>query len=673
MKNRIFAMFTLVVFLLVSCSNGIDIADTTSGTKSNAKNGGGYLDELGIEFTGNPAYDIGLLNAYWDSEQNASLDSDTLSASRDVAGDAGKAVKDAAINGFGDLVKNFSGKSLLTWVGGTVLSSGISTLVSTAVTKLLDVTGIVKSTSSYLAEISGKLDKVQKQLNTMQTLINELNTEVQKQGDLTRLYTEMQKRNEKYNAIFTASTVCWNSINDMILVAALKSQYGEDTNAEAYKNKLRELDTPEKRLKHIQSFIDQDSWNATDNPELDSSKVNFASSEAGNKFRDYLETNKEALGQELSRIINSWGNNPNTGANSVINLCKYLTDTDHGLANESFNMFQLYDKYAETCFVWEREGYNWRQQMRDQDATIIGLTSALAYMYFSINEALGPDSQNCAYVKQYVSAALEMNNNEEYKVVRHKTPRYQKPGQWKGKIFDQNLESIDYEKISPKWVASGPSTSVIGWDPKAISNDGTNENNASRFYGGFEPPAISEWQKAYGLYNAATGFAMTEDWYKEIFDAYAYTDKKTGVVKHKSLLEIFKNAGFRLPDSKEIIVNIPAPVGFERDRYHQFFITNKYEYVKVYELKGDRGYLTVSVAVADNTSNVFVPDNLYDGIKDHTIPVVEFEGRLRMVNKKPASFRFLPPVAYIMEKIINPYSDCQYFYPKMRTTLLAEE
>lgn len=37
--------------------------------------------------------------------------------------------------------------------------------------------------------------------------------------------------------------------------------------------------------------------------------------------------------------------------------------SDLGLANESFNMFQLYDKYAEFCFVWETEGCNFRQQM----------------------------------------------------------------------------------------------------------------------------------------------------------------------------------------------------------------------------------------------------------------------------------------------------------------------
>lgn len=157
-----------------------------------------------------------------------------------------------AINGFGDLVKNFSSTNLLTWAGGTALSGGISAGVGIGVNMALDAMGIIKSTTSYLKEITAKLDKIQNQLNTMQTMlaelseqVNDVNMQVKFQGTLTRYYEAIQKRDSYYNNIYIDAMTCWNSINDILLDAALSSQYSNATEKAA---KLAELSTKELRL-----------------------------------------------------------------------------------------------------------------------------------------------------------------------------------------------------------------------------------------------------------------------------------------------------------------------------------------------------------------------------------------------------------------------------------------
>ena len=307
-----------------------------------------------------------------------------------------------AINGFGDLVKNFSGTNLLTWAGGTALTGGINASMTVGVNMALDALGIIKSTTSYLKEISSKLDAIQKQLNTMQTMIEELGEQVQKvntetkyQGMLTRYYTVMDNRDRQYNNIYIDALVAWNSINDILLDAALSSQFSD---ASAKAAKLAELSTKEKRLSYLKSFIDAESWeNAASIDE-----VKIVDSDAGKNFTEYFENNAEEIGTKLAAVIKKWGTNQSTGASSVFKLCKYLTEANKGTANESFNMFQLYDKYAEACFVWEQEGYNWRQQMRDQDSALIAMTAPLAYWYYALTETLGSQSSNNKELENYV-------------------------------------------------------------------------------------------------------------------------------------------------------------------------------------------------------------------------------------------------------------------------------
>ena len=381
-KSQCIAASTLLAFLLASCSN--IVSDTAAGTSGQAGASTGKTKEASpdgeilIEFTGNPAYDITLLNEYWAengtpfqataaSTSSTTTDSniiDTASRSARAAGDAaGDVAKDVAINGFGDMVKNFSGKALLTWAGGTALSGTIGAIASVGVTHLLDALGIVKSTTSYLKEINGKLDKIKEQLATMQTMLTEMEaklyTETQYQGELTRYYTVMQNRDIQYNNIYTDAMICWNSIIDVLFEAAVASQFPDD--ADGYAAKIAELDTKEKKLSYLSAFIDSSSWeNATS-----ASEVALTTDAAGLAFKKYFEDNAQSISEKIEAKVKEWGANASTGASSVFKLCKYLTDTNKGIAGESFNMYQLYDKYAEVCFVWEQEGYSWRQQMRD--------------------------------------------------------------------------------------------------------------------------------------------------------------------------------------------------------------------------------------------------------------------------------------------------------------------
>ena len=68
--------------------------------------------------------------------------------------------------------------------------------------------------------------------------------------------------------------------------------------------------------------------------------------------------------------------------------------------------------------------------------------------------------------------------------------------------------------------------------------------------------------------------AMPEEWYKEIFDAYA-VKSSTGVA-HKALFDIFKSVGFTNADGSAFSFT-PSTL----QDYEDFFITNRRTYMRV--------------------------------------------------------------------------------------------
>ena len=523
LRASLVASVTAVAFLFASCVNSIGEAGAESAAETNANNAsatssgtsgtnGGML----ITFTGNPAYDITLLNDYWSKHgtpfpapENAVVSTDSTttdifttaadgtSSRSAIAGNGNLAPLYAvdtskAINGFGDLVKNFSGTNLLTWAGGAALTGGINASMTVGVNMALDALGIIKSTTSYLKEISAKLDKIQNQLNTMQTMlaelseqVNDVNMQVKYQGTLTRYYEAIQKRDSYYNSIYIDAMTCWNSINDILLDAALSSQYSNATEKAA---KLAELSTKELRLNYLASFIDKEKWEKATTVD----GVEIVNSDAGTAFQTYFTEHADEISTKLAAVVKNWGANQNTGASSVFKLCAYLTASNSGLAGESFNMFQTYDKYAEVCFVWEQEGYDWRQQMRDQDSALIAMTAPLAYWYYALTETLGSQSSNNKELENYVDAAIAMNNASA--IVRYSTPIYQKWGsKWAGQVFNGTIKQINYVDViktktwrcSYKKVKNICNISV----KKFIRSDGW-EYNASRLYAGYSSYVI---------------------------------------------------------------------------------------------------------------------------------------------------------------------------------------
>ncbi|MBQ9281617.1 MAG: hypothetical protein IJ207_05400 [Treponema sp.] len=619
LRASLVASVTAVAFLFASCVNSID--EHESGTGKSTVTAGADVtngDTL-ITFTGNPAYDITLLNDYWakngtpfPAPENAvvstgSTTADDTNASRSaIAGSENLAPLYAvdtskAINGFGDLVKNFSGTNLLTWAGGAALTGGINASMTVGVNMALDALGIIKSTTSYLKEISAKLDKIQNQLNTMQTMlaelseqVNDVNMQVKYQGTLTRYYEAIQKRDSYYNNIYIDAMTCWNSINDILLDAALSSQYSNATEKAA---KLVELSTKELRLNYLASFIDKEKWEKATTVD----GVEIVNSDAGTAFQTYFTEHADEISTKLAAVVKNWGANQNTGASSVFKLCAYLTASNSGLAGESFNMFQTYDKYAEVCFVWEQEGYNWRQQMRDQDSALIAMTAPLAYWYYALTETLGSQSSNNKELENYVDAAIAMNKASA--IVRYSTPIYQKWGsKWAGQVFNGTIKQINYVNVikTKTWLCSYTKVKNICniSVKKFIRSDGW-EYNASRLYAGYSSYVIDNRfsSKQRNVFSKAASMAMPEEWYTEMFDAYK-TYSASGV-KGKSVMQIFKDMGFSFENDQKISLS-----QYKYGSNEELFITSRRPYVRQ-QGNGKTGYhLLVPVVMGNNDSCV---------------------------------------------------------------------
>ena len=619
LRASLVASVTAVAFLFASCVNSID--EHESGTGKSTVTAGADVtngDTL-ITFTGNPAYDITLLNDYWakngtpfPAPENAVAESvenfitDSKSSRSAIAGSGNLAPLYAvdtskAINGFGDLVKNFSGTNLLTWAGGAALTGGINASMTVGVNMALDALGIIKSTTSYLKEISAKLDKIQNQLNTMQTMlaelseqVNDVNMQVKYQGTLTRYYETIQKRDSYYNSIYIDAMIYWNKINDILLDAALSSQYSSATEKAA---KLDELSTKELRLNYLASFIDKEKWEKATTVD----GVEIVNSDAGTAFQTYFTEHADEISTKLAAVVKNWGANQNTGASSVFKLCAYLTASNSGLAGESFNMFQTYDKYAEVCFVWEQEGYDWRQQMRDQDSALIAMTAPLAYWYYALTETLGSQSSNNKELENYVDAAIAMNKASA--IVRYSTPIYRKWGsKWAGQVFTGTIKQINYVDVinNGAWKCKYKSTKNIFQRPvkQFVRSDGY-EYNASRLYAGYSSYAIDNRfsSKQRNVFSKAASMAMPEEWYTEMFDAYK-TYSASGV-KGKSVMQIFKDMGFSFADGQKISLSQYSYASNE-----ELFITSRRPYVRQ-QGNGKTGYhLLVPVVMGNNDSCV---------------------------------------------------------------------
>ena len=546
--SPLIASLTIGMFLFSSCSNISTVTDTDTGKSAaqgtQATSGSEkYMDKSGIEFTGNPAYDIGLLNEWW-AKNGTPFPAPWEESSTDQSSSAARSA------GFGDLVLNFSTWGAIKWAGGTFASGAAGAVVGAGVSAVLNAMGIVRSATSYLNEISDRLDRMEGQLSEIQDMLGETSTaveelmkDVKNAGELTRYQTVMQKRDKKYTELYKSVMECWNKVNDVLLEAAVSSQYGKDT--KAYNAKLNdELKSSDShkmrklRLEYIGQFIDRDSLLKAD----DAAGVSFKQTQAAQAFVDYVTRHSDEISAQLHKAVREWGEGE-LGAARVKDMCSYLTNT-YGVDKDRFNMFQLYDKYAEASFVWESEGYTFRQQLRDQDSMLIALAAPLAYWYYAITETLGTDSLNCIRLTSRVNDAIKLNT--DYPVIKKDKPYYQKWGsKWHGQTFTGVIKENDYAKcMIDYWTINLYSIYTDGYPSKEqlpeVLRRVLNENfadfkgNASYFYSCNPPPAAATSSPC----TAAENMAMPSEWYKEMFEAYKVNNR------YKPLIKIFMDVGF---------------------------------------------------------------------------------------------------------------------------------
>ena len=623
--SPLIASLTIGMFLFSSCSNISTVTDTDTGKSAaqgtQATTGSEkYMDKSGIEFTGNPAYDIGLLNEWW-AKNGTPFPAPTEESTIDEASSAARSA------GFGDLVLNFTGKGFLEWAGGTFASGAAGALVGAGVSAVLNALGIVRSVTSYLNEISDRLDRMQGQLDSIQTMLNETAKEVediikdvQKAGDLARYRDVLNNRDKRYIEVYTSVMDAWNKINDVLLIAALSSQYGKDT--VAYKAKLDELKTRKLRLEYIGQFIDHDSLLVAD----DAAEVSFKKNQATQSFIDYFARHSEEISAELHEAVRNWGEGE-LGAARLLSLCSYLTNPA-----PNFNMFQLYDKYAEASFVWESEGYTFRQQLRDQDSALIALAAPLSYWYYAITESLGTNSSNCIMVTQYVNDAIKLNT--DYPVIKKDKPYYQKWGSdWKGQSFTGVIKKIDYGTvIKNEWQTSQmewveylkkQSSDTICW---VYNRSLGNEYTGSRIYAGLGRKELSTSDAFTRPCSEAENLAMDEEWYKEMIDAYAVVNSNSDMtlpikpIPNVTLLKIFENAGFTLENGLPLSkVNIKNK--------ENYFITKYGITADVTWTEGAEFIVSIPAVHADTTKDIIVDRET----RKHYAEAVRYEGHFSRI------------------------------------------
>ena len=661
LASRALASVIAAGFLFASCSNALGDAATSdtiqntpplTETAITSATSGAKKDGLLIEFTGNPAYDITLLNDYWaangtpfdaDDSSNTGATAQSSDDQNVSANPAISAPQDYATKGFGDVVANFTVGGLLKWVGGTVLSSGLSTGAGLVFTGILDALGLVKSTTSYFEEIIGKLDRVQNQLNTTQEMIEEMGTRVyettKREAALTRYYQTMQNRDSQYNKIYINAMTCWNNIFDALLLGALNSQYDDQNEL---RTKLVELNTKQKRLAYLKSFIDQDSWKAADTTE----QVKLADTPEAKKFNAYFEEHKQELSDLLKAAIKKWGDDNATGAQSVFKLCLYLVQ-NHGAANENFNMFQVYDKYAQTCFVWEQEGYNFRQQMRDQDGALIAMTAPLAYWYYAITQTLNINSSNCLELKKYIDNALSLTTN--YPVVKHDLPTYQYYGsRWVGQTFTGTIMQHDYCASIDSYMNSGYELGQKYYKQCLYLNINYPERYRSK-----TNPAVADVEKR------ASEMGMPGEWYREMFDAYTVN---SGVVRKKTIMQIFAGLGFKLEGGGELPIT-----SYVRNSEERLFVTSDTNMADSMQTPNtDRDYYVYVPAVLGNSNaTVEYQDDL--SLNGSNLPknkgvICRMRVKEIWTHKARLGRRYYTHERRVPEAIISKYGSYRKFY-----------
>lgn len=353
----------------------------------------------------------------------------------------------------------------------------------------------------------------------------------------------------------------------------------------------------------------------------------------------------------LKDAVRQWGEESVGTATAVMparqqakNLIEKITSSvllpDDGAYVSDY--LSIYDEYANRTLVWEQDGYAWRELMRAQDAKmVLQLVVASSLYYTLVNE----NPLEIEKLKQQVSDYFELVKNTP--VVRHSTPIYIKYGsKWAGQAFTGELKDINYTNVlkDKKWSA-GAARGAKAADRKYGLNENGFRYNASRLYGGYGPAKSDNLTDDY---EPSTKFAMPEEWYKELYNAYASNGER------RSLMEIFKREGFTY-GSKPLELK-----QFDSNKCEQFFITSRRSYTRTFGIDKDQYYLGISVVAGNSDTDIYTGT-----VRDHEAYALRFQasavdkatktGRKMMHDNKTDEYR-------MYNKLVSDYSSYRSFF-----------
>ena len=385
-------------------------------------------------------------------------------------------------------------------------------------TKLIKTIGLSKS-SPHQQSVMSKLNEMTDELKLIQTHLDDLTNQI---NDLT-LDNAFNKKREKYLDVYYQATITWNTIEDARWVAALHYKYGED----------------------IENSPD---WNRSSSDE----KTAFMASLADDPgFADFIASEDNPYVEEqdetITNAILQWGKMGY--AVDFLTLGEFLTKKEIGrIGKERYNMFQVYDKLAYYAYIWEAEGYEWRNMMRDMDCALMLKAGMLANAYFAITESAGTNSRNCELVRNAVKAMADMA--AEYPVVIHSSPILTLDKK-KPIIFESQFHEIKYghllwtlydpRRYNGRNYASYAHSSTDYYrslQSDASDLDASDDHNQAAIFQGLPPAHVSHVSGSVAP-SKNKGFTLDEKWFKKLWDAYTVKGEP-----HPTILQILEKGGF---------------------------------------------------------------------------------------------------------------------------------
>ena len=389
--------------------------------------------------------------------------------------------------------------------------------------KLIKTIGLSKS-SPQQQSIMSKLNEMTNELKLIQTHLDDLTNQI---NDLT-LDNAFNKKREKYLDVYYQATITWNTIEDARWVAALHYKYGDN----------------------IESSPD---WNRSSTDE----KTAFMASLADDPgFADFIASEDNPYVEEqdetITNAILQWGKMGY--AVDFLTLGEFLTKQEIGrIGKERYNMFQVYDKLAYYAYIWEAEGYEWRNMMRDMDCALMLKAGMLANAYFAITESAGENSRNCELVRNAVKAMANMA--ADYPVVIHSSPILtldkKNPIIFEGQFHEikyghllwtlyqpQNYMSPSRDWFESSSYANSETDFYRGLQKPLEKLDAKSGTNAANIFQGLPPADVDHILDKPALSNNK-GFTLDEGWFKRLWDAYTVKGEA-----HPTILQILEKGGF---------------------------------------------------------------------------------------------------------------------------------